>query len=227
MRVANENGVDLVRKSSSKNPLSKYLIVAEGDNTEPLYFKGIDENRDEIGINSLIQICLVENEEEENGHSHPLKKLDNFEKSLNDEKIVYYPEIDKVCFLVDRDPQNFFPDQYEAFLKMVLERGYYVYISNPTFEIFLLMHDDRILEEDREKLLKNEFTTAGKNERLLEKKLREFFACKKNCLNFDKFKSNIDRAIKNEKNFEEDIRGLKEKLGSNVGKLIEDMRKNN
>lgn len=222
MRIANENGIDLERKHSNKLPLKKYFIVTEGDKTEQQYFKGIDECKEELGINSLIEICVVENEEDEHGHSHPLKKLTNFKNSIEEEKFMYYNGLDKVYFIIDRDPKNFFPDQFEEFLKKCLESGYYVCISNPTFEVFLLMHSDRVFELDNDEMLKNEYVTAS--ERFLEKKLKEFFDCKKTKLNFNNFKFNIDKAIINEKSFSEDIRDLKDNLGSNVGKLIEDMK---
>lgn len=225
MRIANEHNVNLERKSSDKLPIKKYFIVTEGDRTEQQYFKGIDENKEEIGINSLIEICLLKNEEDEQGQSHPLKKLENFNKSLDNENIVYYPEIDRVCFMVDRDPKTFFKNQFFEFVKKTGESGYEVYISNPTFELFLLMHDDRILNLNREELLKNDYITKAKNKRYLEKLLSEFFGCQKTNIKFGKFKNKIDNAINNEKEFEESVFELESKLGSNVGKLIDEMRK--
>lgn len=167
---------------------------------------------------------MLENDENEKGHSHPLKKLENFEKMLkNNDNIVYYPEIDEVCFVVDRDPKSFFKYQFLEFLKKTKEKGYSIYISNPTFELFLLMHDDRIFELDRDEMLENAY--ISKNKRFLEKKVKEFFNCKKEKIDFDKFKNNIDKAIKNESKFEEDEFELENKLGSNVGNLLKDMRK--
>lgn len=225
MRVANEHNADLTRKSLDKEPIRKFFIIPEGDNTEQQYFNGIDKNREEIGINSLIEICLLENEEDEHGQSHPLRKLENFNKFLNQSDAVYDSEIDKVCFVVDRDPKNFFTNQFFEFVKKTGESGYEVYISNPTFELFLLMHDDRIFELDREEMLKNDYTTPAKKKRFLTKILKDFFECEKEKIKFEKFKDNIDKAIKNEKEFEENVFELENKLGSNVGKLLEEMKK--
>lgn len=227
MRIANKHNVDLTRKTYNKEPIKKFFIVTEGDNTEQQYFNGIDMNKEEIGINSLIEICLLENEEDEHGHSHPIKKLENFTKLLKneDKDIVYYPEIDRVCFVVDRDPKNFFTDQFFEFVKKTGESGYEVYISNPTFELFLLMHDDRIFELDREEMLRNDYTTPSKQKRFLEKKIKEFFGFEKQHIKFDKLKNNIDKAIRNEKQFEENVFELEKNLGSNVGKLLEEMKK--
>lgn len=116
MRIVNKNGLDLERKRGNKEPKSKYFIVSEGDKTELQYFQGVKEKADEIGIKDLIEIVPVENEESEYGQSHPLKKLENFNNSLQNNKFVYSKEIDKVCFIIDRDPQNFKEDQYDKFM---------------------------------------------------------------------------------------------------------------
>ncbi len=48
---------------------------------------------------------------------------------------------------------------------------------------------------------------------------------KKACYDAKSLVINIDKAIENEKNFCEDIEKLENRLGSNVGKLIVEMRK--
>lgn len=223
MRIVSENGINLERKKGSKEPKSKYFIVPEGDKTELQYFQGVKNSREEIGIKDLIEIIPVENEESEFGQSHPLKKIENFKKSLEDKKIIYDNEIDKVCFIVDRDPQNFNEEQYDNFIDKCVKNGYFSYISNPTFELFLIMHKDKILELDRKELLENR--KINKNKRFLEVELSKFFGCNKRNIKFDKFKNNIKTAIKNEKLFCEDISGLKTELGSNVGNLLDEMIK--
>lgn len=223
MRIVNENGLDLERKKGSKEPKSKYFIVSEGDKTELQYFQGIKRNADEIGIDNLIEIVPVENEECEFGQSHPLKKIENFNQSLEDNKFVYSKEIDKVCFIIDRDPQNFKEKQYDEFLEKCSLHGYFPYVSNPTFELFLVMHNDEILKLDKLKLLENK--KVNKNKRFLETQLSKLFNCNKCNIDFNKFKNNIETAIKNEKFFSEDVITLKTELGSNVGTLLDEMIK--
>ena len=62
-----------------------------------------------------------------------------------------------------------------------------------------------------------------KRKRFLEKKLLEYFECNKTNLNFEEFKPNIKKAIKNEKQFCEELDRLKNELGSNVGTLLDSM----
>ena len=211
----------LERTSLGLNPKSKYYIIPEGEKTEIQYFLGIRDNAREININSLIEVIPIENDDKELGQSHPIRKITNFNEDIENNKFLYDKEIDKVCFVIDRDPQNFSERQYDNFLKMCKDYNYKVYVSNPTFELFLLMHDDKIFDIDKTAMLENRRVSNSK--RFLEVKLSEIFGCNKKNINFDKFKVNIKKAINNEKQFEEDLINLKHNLGSNVGTLLDEM----
>lgn len=211
----------LERTSLGLNPKSKYYIIPEGEKTEIQYFLGIRDNAREININSLIEVIPIENDDEELGQSHPIRKITNFNEDIENNKFLYDKEIDKVCFVIDRDPQNFSEQQYDNFLKMCKDYNYKVYVSNPTFELFLLLHDDKIFDIDKTAMLEDRRVSNSK--RFLEVKLSEIFGCNKKNINFEKFKVNIKKAINNEKQFEEDLINLKHNLGSNVGTLLDEM----
>lgn len=211
----------LERTSLGLNPKSKYYIIPEGEKTEIQYFLGIRDNARKININSLIEVIPIENDDEELGQSHPIRKITNFNEDIEKNKFLYDKEIDKVCFIIDRDPQNFSEQQYDNFLKMCKDYNYKVYVSNPTFELFLLLHDDKIFDIDKTAMLENRRVSNSK--RFLEVKLSEIFGCNKKNINFEKFKVNIKKAINNEKQFEEDLINLKHNLGSNVGTLLDEM----
>ena len=150
------------------------------------------------------------------------RKLNNFNKDLEDGKFNYDKDLDKVVFVIDRDPQNFSEEQLDEFINNCTEKGYCVCLSNPTFEVFLLMHDDAIFKLDPQKMLENKKSRKSKHsKRYLELQLSQIFGCSKTKLDFKKFENNIKKAIKNEKNFCEDLEQLKIELGSNVGKLLD------
>ena len=178
MRIANSKSIDLIRKKGNKSPKAKYYIIPEGDSTEVKYFSGIKENSSNLNVNSLIDILIIENDEKEMGQSHPLKKLNNFIKAIKDGIIYFDKEIDKACFIFDRDPQNFKPNQYDDFINSCNKNKYDVYISNPTFELFLLFHSDDVLKLDRKEMLLNKKEKLN-GKRFLEKKLSEFFGFNK------------------------------------------------
>lgn len=104
MRKVSENGVNLKREKGNEEPKSKYYIVPEGDNTEIQYFCGIRDNAENLNIKRLIEIVPIENEEKEEGQSHPKWKLSNFNKDLKNGKFTYIKNFDKVIFVIDRDP---------------------------------------------------------------------------------------------------------------------------
>ncbi len=222
MRIVNENGVNLERIKGNEEPKSKYYIIPEGENTEIQYFCGIRDNAIDLNIKPLIEIVPIENDEGEKGQSHPKRKLNNFNKDLEDGKFNYDKDLDKVVFVIDRDPQNFSEEQLDEFINNCTEKGYCVCLSNPTFEVFLLMHDDAIFKLDPQKMLENKKSRKSKHsKRYLELQLSQIFGCSKTKLDFKKFENNIKKAIKNEKNFCEDLEQLKIELGSNVGKLLD------
>lgn len=164
MRISSK----LERTSLGLEPKSKYYIIPEGDNTEIQYFCGIRDNARELNIIPLIEIIPIENDEEEYGQSHPKRKLSNFEEDLRNGKFTYDNEIDKVCFVIDRDPQNLSENQLDDFIDTCKKNNYEVYLSNPTFELFLIMHDDRVLKIDRQEMLENR-REGKRGKRFLEK----------------------------------------------------------
>ena len=196
------------------------FIIPEGEVTEIKYFEGIHSCSEYLNINKLIKISLIENEENEKGQSHIKRKISNFEKSVTEGKIAYNKDIDQVVFVIDRDPHNFNAQQYDEALKYCNNKGYTLCVSNPAFELFLLMHDDRIFTLSQEDLLKNRKLTS---KRYLEKKVCEFFGHNKLHLDFSKYKDKVKSAIKNEKRFCEDINKLKDSLGSNIGLFLESL----
>lgn len=139
----------------------------------------------------------------------------------------YEKGFDEICLIVDRDKESFISkpgnDQYKYVLDRCLENGFRFCVTNPCFEIWLLMHSDKVLELDKDKLLNNSKVTSKR--RYAEDELRKIYSgYKKSSYHAEEFVKNIDIAIKNEKEFCEDIQRLKDSIGSNIGILIEDMR---
>ena len=78
---------------------------------------------------------------------------------------------------------------------------------------------------DYDKLLENKRVNSNKrSKKYSDKMLSEIIGYDKANLNFDMFVGKIDDAIKREKNYCENVEELKDKVGSNIGILIENMR---
>lgn len=163
-----------------------------------------------------------------------LKKEYNLENVISDITniieeggLTYAEGFDKICLIVDRDRESFVSnpknDQYAYVVNKCKERDFELYVTNPCFEFWLLLHFDEVFEMDKDKLLKNPKVTSRR--RYTEQELRRIYPrYTKSDYQAEELVRNIDKAIKNEKEFCEDIILLENSVGSNLGKLIENMR---
>ena len=147
------------------------------------------------------------------------------EEYIKRQFVTYEEGYDKICLIADRDKQSFKEEQYDYVVKTCKEKGYSFYVSNPCFELWLLLHYDEILDMDKEKLHANPKETSRAKKRFLEKQLSSLMGgYNKNNLQFSKIADKVCRAIENEKYFCEDIDELKTELGCNIGLLIKEMK---
>lgn len=141
--------------------------------------------------------------------------------------LTYAEGFDKICLIVDRDRDSFVAapenNQYDYVVNKCSEKKFGLYVTNPCFEFWLLLHFDEVFELDQDKLLKNPQVTAKR--RYAEQELRRI--CPeygKSSYRAEEFVRHIDKAIENEKAFCEDVVMLENKVGSNLGILIEEMK---
>lgn len=156
--------------------------------------------------------------------------MSNVTDILNNYEITFDKEIDYLCLVVDRDPESFTEFQFDDVLKTCKQNNFEFLISNPNFELWLLLHFDDIHDLDNEKLLKNEKINPGSKSsiRFISNELRKCLGTyKKSRYDVTLLIKNIDKAIKNEKNYCESLPELKNELGSNIGVFIEKLRQIN
>lgn len=148
----------------------------------------------------------------------------NFPLYFESQNVTYSKTTDKLNMVIDRDKQNFKDNQYDEVINFCKKNNVNLYVSNPTFEFWLMLHFPEVLKEDNNALLENRY--VNKSKRYLEKRLNEICNYKKSKLNFKNFEPYIIDAIKREKKYNENLNALKNGLGSNVGILINDMLNN-
>lgn len=141
--------------------------------------------------------------------------------------LTYSEGFDRICLIIDRDRESFIStpenDQYGYVVEKCKEKGFVLCVTNPCFEFWLLLHFDEVLKLDRDKLLENPKVTAKR--RYAEQELcRIWPGYRKSSYQAEKLVKIVDKAIKNEKEFCEDIEALEYSIGSNLGILIESMR---
>ena len=149
-------------------------------------------------------------------------------KIIKNSGITYSEGFDKICLIVDRDRKSFVSNpgnnQYEYVLNKCKENNFGLYVTNPCFEFWLLLHFDEVHTIDKPQLLKNK--KISKNKCFVEQELKKLLdGYKKSSYKAEELVRKIDKAIANEKNFCEDLEGLENKIGSNIGVLIEELRK--
>ena len=140
---------------------------------------------------------------------------------LNSQNVTYVKNIDTLNMVIDRDSGNFFPEQYDEVKEFCELNDVNLYVSNPNFEFWLLLHFDEVENENKEIMYKNDKVNSKR--RYLENRLHEICGYKKKNLNFTVFEPFVSNAIKREKKYAETLVSLKDNLGSNVGILVEKM----
>ena len=124
---------------------------------------------------------------------------------------------------MDRDRKSFTVNQYEYVLEQCEKRGFGLYLTNPCFEFWLLMHFDDVKELDKERLFENPLVSSKRrySEEELRKRVPGYKKSKYDAIGLVR---NVDTAIDNEKQFCETLNELENKIGSNLGLLIGEMR---
>jgi len=144
------------------------------------------------------------------------------------EPIDYREERDIVCVVVDRDAETRESSKCTDFFARCRNDGFEPYMTNPCFEMWLLLHFDEIFDDDKDVLRLNEKTDGIRyTEKRLDEILRSYPAntgYSKDALDFNSFMHRVDNAVKNEKMFCHDLKCIKTEVGSNIGSLIEKIR---
>jgi hypothetical protein len=158
---------DFKRKSGLRDA-RLFVIAAEGCDTEKLYFEAIKNTfkntRIHIEVLNRTDFGIAAN------NSSPkdvLKTLDEFKKLHNLKKD------DQLWLIIDRDRQNVSDKQLSEVAKQVVQKKYFLGLTNPCFEFWLVLHFENPNDFDAEKqatYLKNEKTNE---KRLLERILSE------------------------------------------------------
>lgn len=208
-----------------KEPYRKYFFICEGANTETWYFKKLIDIRKELHIHPLIDIRLLEKTEEDRNLSYPKKLIEFAEEQKDNPDLSFDKERDKMIIVFDAD---IFEKKVQDYDKLVESGGAdnILGVSNPGFELFLLLHFEGSYESDivpnQEEIIKNE---KDGNQTFIYKLLlaKTGINSKKNSA-IGELAEKVDIAIMQEKKINQDIHDCKGKITCNIGKIIEDIR---
>lgn len=145
-------------------------------------------------------------------------QIEDILKYIEEQQILYIEDWDCICMIIDRDKGNIKDPQYEQIVKKCREKKIRLFVTNPTFEFWLLLHSPEVFKYDKTELLSNR---KHGNKRFVERILSDVFeGYRKEQIKFERFIPHIKTAIANEKKFCENVTKLKDELGSNIGELL-------
>lgn len=208
-----------------REPYRKYFFICEGVNTETWYFRKLIDIRKSLDIHPLIDIRLLEKTEGDKDISFPRKLIAFAESQKENEDISFDRERDKMIIVFDAD---IFEEKVQDYDEVVAlgEVNNILAVSNPAFELFLLLHFENAYEEDikpnEAQIIKNE---KDGNQTFIYKLLlaRTGMNPKKNSA-IGELAKNVDTAIVQERKINEDIHVCKGKVTCNIGKIIEEIK---
>lgn len=148
--------------------------------------------------------------------------ITKFKKYLKEQRQLSIKDGDKVCIVVDRDKESFTEKQYDSVLNKCKDESIDLYVSNPRFEFWLLLHFLKKEDIDDDKLLQK--VDSGSRPYLEDILSKHLIGFSKRCVPFDALKDRVDFAIANEKEYCEDVVKLKTEVGCNVGLLLSEMK---
>lgn len=206
-------------------PYRKYFFICEGANTETWYFKKLIDIRKSLNIHPLIDIRLLEKTEEDKDISFPRKLIAFAESQKENKEIAFDKERDKMIVVFDADIFEAKVQDYDDVIAEG-EKNNILAVSNPAFELFLLLHFENSYEHEilpnQEKIIKNE--KEGNQTFIYKLLLSKTGVNSKKNSQIGELAEKVDIAIMQEKKMNEDIYDCKGKITCNIGKIIESIR---
>lgn len=130
----------------TRMPKSKCYFVGEGPNTEYWYLESLAVLLAKMNTPELIEIRPVERTGDERNQSAPRKLLEQAQRIRdNAEAFGFDPETDRIVVFFDADVYKGNSDLYASDLALFTGTAE-VAVTNPSFELFLLLHLDNALE---------------------------------------------------------------------------------
>lgn len=209
-----------------EEPYRRYYFIAEGANTERFYFEKLIDERKKLGFLDSVDIKFLEKTEQDRDISYPAHLIKFAEKLKKNKEIIFDVNRDKMVIIFDADIYENKVNHYQELLQNKKSSSIYA-ITNPSFELFLLLHLEKSWErviKPNEKRILNNLKENGKRPvyRLLLDETG--MNSKRNC-DIGKLALNIDTAIEQEKKINQDIQKCAGSLTSNIGKIISEIRR--
>lgn len=214
-------------------PYRKYFFVCEGENTERFYFEKLIDLKKELGISSNVYLEYLEKTVEDRGRSAPKCLIELADIFVEENAQNFDSEFDKIVLVFDLDIYEDDQSSFESVINDAREKGYLLALTNPSFELFLLLHKENSLSEIikpvETEIVSNEWVIRddGSRKRYVSNLFFDTYGF--DSKSSDKVKSLVfclNTAINQEKFINQNIDDSHNILTSNVGKIIENIINN-
>lgn len=203
-------------------PFKRYFILCEGANTEKWYFEKWIDLRKEASSHSPIEVIYLEKTGVDRDISFPGRLIEMANQYKKDPSTGFDDERDQIIAVFDADIFEDRSARYDDIVKQAEDSNISLAVTNPSFELFLLLHYEnsyqKIIYPNASKILKNEKEGA---KRYISVKLTNISGINaKSNYRIGDLAKNVDIAIAQEINLNQDIHKCKGNLTSNVGQII-------
>lgn len=218
-----------IRKSDQEpavDPYCKYYFIAEGANTEKFYFEKLIDERKRLGFKDTIDIRFLEKTEDDRHISYPAHLIKYAERLKKTGEIEFDDKQDKMVVIFDAD---IFEKKVRNFQELLRDKSISsIYaITNPAFELFLLLH----IENSFEEIIGPNYSLILENQKVQGKTPVYNILLEKTGMNakhnpdIGNLALKIDVAIEQEKKINQDISDCKGKLTSNIAQIISGIKR--
>lgn len=208
--------IALFRESSTKPKEKIFVLAYEGNNTEALYFEELKVN--ERFNDDLIYLVSLRRPKNDT-NSAPIYVFKKLKKEAKDE--YNFGAGDELWMIIDRDKWSNIPEISTLCKK---EGNFYLALSNPCFELWLLLHLKDLNEYNPQELKEIfENKKISKKRTYLKRLLGTFFkdGYKDSNPKPERFIPYIDDAIERAKTLDILAEEYPSSLGSHLYKLVE------
>lgn len=211
-----------VYSEQTDEPKRVVIISCEGSNTEPEYFHTVKRKLSRR-LKSLVEVDIVPKPTNDSAPKAVINNLESHIKSKYD----FTNQHDTLWIVVDRESVDTRKKEILDAKKYCDEQGYFIAVTNPLFEFWLLLHVTDISKYNKDQLLVNSWTSPSKKRRFIDKELSQIldngFNKRKGKFNQDLVTlENIKFALQQEKMFCNTMPDILDNLGSNIGDLVID-----
>lgn len=208
-------------------PYRKYFFICEGANTETWYFEKLIDNKKALGISPNIDIRFLEKTDEDKDISFPRKLIEFAEEQKKNLDLSFDEEMDRMIIVFDADIFEAKVKDFDDIIAFGEEKNI-LGVSNPAFELFLLLHYpdafEKYIKPNEEQIIKNEKVGAQRYIRTLFTQVSEMNPKKNRAVG--ELAKKVDCAILEESKINEDIQECLGKVTCNIAKIIDNIKKN-